>query len=622
MPASIRKKDFRQETFVRFLLIVALFTIWLGIIGIRLVYLQISQHEFFKERAISQRRDKVRKRMMRGTIYDRSGRALAMSVKARSLFLNPQEIENPFIAAEILASVFKFKKEEILKELLKAKQEGKRFFWVGRKIEEEQAKRISETLQREAQAKGLSVIKEQITGFYWQEDQKRVYPLGSLAANVIGFSNIDDVGQAGIELSQESNLRGAVVRKWQERDRLGRVFDSEMEEKEPPKDVYLTISASIQHRVEEALKEGVEKAKAKSGIAIVIEPKTGEILAMANYPSFDPNFYSRFSSELFSNRAIQNVFAPGSTFKVVSYGAALDRGLIAPDEVVDCGNGVIQIADRKFKDTHCRKSFQDSIVVSSNIAAIRAAQRLGEDGFYSYLRAFGFGEQTGIELPAESTGILSQKERWSSASLASIAIGYEIGVTALQMALVFATVANDGVMMKPRIVKEIRYSEGTYRKMEPEARKVLEEQTASVLRKMLYQVVLRGTGRLADPDGYTAAGKTGTAWKYDEKLKKYNSEKYVSSFIGFAPVQKPAAVVAVVLDEPRTERRNGGDVAAPIFRRIMEQILPELQIPPDEALVAEEKIETSNTDFSEVPRVTVQDSDRKTDEKRRRKRED
>lgn len=585
MPSRVGKKA-NQDIFTRFLVIVAAFTVWLGVIGIRLVYLQVNQHEFLREKAVSQRRDKTKKKMMRGTIYDRSGRALAMSVKARSLFIDPQEVEDPAKLAEVLAFTLNLKKADLLKTIKRAKEEGKRFVWLSRKVDQKSSEEIDRALQKEAMVRGLFKAKSQIAGVYWQEDQKRVYPLGSLAASVIGFSNIDDLGQAGIELSQEEHLRGAVVKRWEERDRLGRVFNSESEQGDPPKDIYLTISASIQHKVEEALKDGVQKARAKRGIAIVIDPSSGEILAMANYPTFDPNFYNRFPSELFANPSIQEIFSPGSTFKVVSYSAALDKGLISPEDKVDCENGLVKIADRSFRDSRCQGSFLDSLVFSSNIAAIRAAQQIGVAEFYNYLKRFGFGEYTGIELPAESAGILSPEERWIHTTLPSIAIGYEIGVTALQMALAFAAIANDGVKMRPHIVKEIRQSDGrVYLRFESVGTRVINSEAAKILKKMLHQVVLRGTGKLADPSGYSAAGKTGTAWKYDEKLKKYNPEKYISSFIGFAPVVKPAAVIAVILDEPGVERRNGGDVAAPIFRRIAEQILPELQIPPDEGFM-------------------------------------
>lgn len=582
MRVEIGKNKTARCTLLRFWLIVVIFIIWFGAIGIRLVYLQVDQHDVLRERAISQRRDRVKKKMLRGTIYDRSGRALAMSVKAKSAYVNPQEVADVQKVSAILARVFKLKQDELAEKLTQAKQEGRRFFWIARKITEDEINKIKESFDRETSGIDVAEKAEILKGFYWQDDQRRVYPLGSLAAHVIGFANVDDVGQAGVEMSQEDYLHGAIIRKWQERDRLGRVYESEIEEREPPKDVYLTLTASIQYKVESALKEGVEAANAKSGIAIAMDPKTGEILAMANYPNFDPNNYSRFSAELFTNRAIHTVFSPGSTFKAISYSAALDKGLIAPDGALDCGNGVIQIADRKFHDSHCQKTYAESIAVSSNIAAIRAVEKVGKLDFFDYIRAFGFGEKTGIELPAESAGLLELPDNWSAVSLASIAIGYEIAVTAIQLVSAFSTIANDGVRLRPHLVKEIRSSDGSvFKNFEQASSRVIKPETAKDLKRMLQGVVLHGTGKLADPDGYTVAGKTGTAWKYDERLRKYNPEKYVSSFVGFAPVEKPAIVVAVIIDEPRVGRRNGGDVAAPVFRKIIEQVLPEMQVPPD-----------------------------------------
>ncbi|RMG02289.1 MAG: penicillin-binding protein 2 [Acidobacteria bacterium] len=623
MQVETGKNKTAQCTLLRFWLIVVIFIIWFGAIGIRLVYLQVDQHDVLRERAISQRRDRVKKKMLRGTIYDSSGRALAMSVKAKSAYVNPQEVADVQKISAILARVFKLKQDELAEKLTQAKQEGRRFFWIARKIAGEEISRIKESLDKEILALDVAEKDEILRGFYWQDDQRRVYPLGSLAAHVIGFANVDDVGQAGVEMSQEDYLHGAIIRKWQERDRLGRVYESEVEEREPPKDVYLTLVASIQYKVESALKEGVESANAKSGTAIVMDPKTGEILAMANYPNFDPNNYSRFSVELFTNRAIHTVFSPGSTFKAISYSAALDKGLIAPDGAVDCGNGLIQIADRKFHDSHCKKTYAESIAVSSNIAAIRAVEKVGKLDFFDYIRAFGFGEKTGIELPAESAGLLALPDNWSSVSLASIAIGYEIGVTAIQLVTAFSTIANDGVRLRPYLIKEIHSSDGNiFKNPEQVGIRVIKPETAKDLKKMLQGVVLHGTGKLADPDGYTVAGKTGTAWKYDERLRKYNPEKYVSSFVGFAPVERPAIVVAVIIDEPRVDRRNGGDVAAPVFRKIIEQVLPEMQVSPDKndssvakLLSGEESTEEQDVEVPFSDGMTLNESNLKISQK-------
>jgi cell division protein FtsI (penicillin-binding protein 3) len=268
----------------------------------------------------------------------------------------------------------------------------------------------------------------------------------------------------------------------------------------------------------------------------------------------------------------------------VTYGSALQENLISPNEMIDCGKGFIEVGGREFQDKHCVKSisYTEALAVSSNIGAIKTGLRLGKDRFHSYVRKFGFGEPTGIELPAEARGQFRSPESWNGDSLASMSIGYEIGVTALQTAVSFATIANDGVRVKPHIIKEIRQADGkVIFATEPEKTQVVTAEAARSLRRMLQSVVLKGTGKRAQLNGYSSAGKTGTAWKYDAKLKRINENKYVSSFVGMASVNDPSVVIAVVLDEPRGGARDGGQVSAPIFHDIAEQILPELNVVPD-----------------------------------------
>jgi cell division protein FtsI (penicillin-binding protein 3) len=585
-PTVKKKRNPAQTAFTRFLFIVAIFAVWIGVIGVRLVHLQVTQHEWLKEKAQDLRRVEKKSKTLRGGIFDRSERALAMSVKVKSLFADPREIEDVEATAKAVAGALKIKPNDILKDLKEAKQSGKRFVWLARKIDEGAAQKLNETLKTENLKKA---DEPKYAGLHWREEQKRQYPQGTLAAHIVGFSNAEDVGQAGIEQSQEENLRGAFIKKWQDRDRLGRVYDeSENEEREPPKDVYLTISNSIQYKVEQALKSGVEAARAKSGTAIVLDPKTGEVLAMANYPTFDPNKFNEAAPDAITNKAVQNLYAPGSVFKLVTYGGALEEKLIAPDKIFDCGGGVIKVAGREFADKHCQNaiSYTEALAVSSNIGAIKTGQLLGKQSFYNYARQFGFGEPTGIELPAEAKGQIRSPENWFGDSLASMSIGYEINVTALQTAAAFATIANDGVRVKPHIIKEIRSSsdEKNIQAAEVERVPVVNAETARALRRMLREVVLNGTGKRAQLNGYTSAGKTGTAWKYDAKLKRVSGSKYVSSFVGFAPADNPSVVIAVVLDEPQGGARDGGQVSAPIFREIAEGVLPELNVVPDGAI--------------------------------------
>jgi cell division protein FtsI (penicillin-binding protein 3) len=574
-------KNPMQTAFTRFMLIVAFFVLWIGGIGARLVHLQINQYEFLRGKALNQRRDNTKEKQLRGTIYDRSDRALAMSLKVKSLYADPSEIEDPDAAAKEIAKALKVKQGEISAKIKDAKTANKRYVVLAPKLDEDTVQKINEALENKDLRKGDL---PRFAGLHWKEEQKRSYPGGSLAAQVIGFSNADDIGSAGIEQSQEQNLRGAVIKGWQDRDRLGRVYDeSEEETREPPKDVVITISHSIQYKVEQALAQGVKNSNAKSGMAIVMIPQTGEILAMANYPTFDPNKYNEFSAENYSNRAIHDIYSPGSVFKLVTYSSAINEGVVNPNGEIDCTKGFIEVAGHRFNDPHATKwmGYDEALAVSSNVAAIKTALSTGKENFYNYAQKFGFGAPTGVELPAEANGIFRSPKSWNGDSLASMSIGYEISVSALQMASAYATIANDGVRVQPHIIKEIRQDGKVLSSTDAPKTQVVTADTARYLKRMLREVVVKGTGKRAQLNGYTAAGKTGTAWKYNAKLKKVDSGKYVSSFIGMAPMDNPSVVILVVMDEPSGGARDGGQVSAPVFREIAEQILPELNVVPD-----------------------------------------
>lgn len=603
-----------QTAFTRYMLIVAVFVLWIGGIGARLVFLQINQHAELREKALNQRRDKTKEKQLRGTIYDRSDRALAMSLKVKTLYADPQEIEDADAAAKEIAKVLKIKQSEISGKIKDGKAANKRFVRLAPKLDEDTVQKINESLETEDLKKADL---PRFAGLHWKEEQKRSYPYGSLAAHVIGFSNAEDIGSAGIEQSQEQNLRGAVIRGWQDRDRLGRVYDeSEEAEREPPKDVVLTISHSIQFKVEEALAKGVKAANAKSGMAVVILPQTGEILAMANYPTFDPNKYNEFAPEFFTNRAIHDVYSPGSVFKLITYGSAINEGVINPNGQVDCTRGFIEVAGHRFNDPHATKwmAYDEALAVSSNVAAIKTGLSVGKENFYFYAQKFGFGQPTGIELPAEERGIFRSPKSWNGDSLASMSIGYEISVSALQMASAYATIANDGVRVQPHIIKEIRQDGKVISSTEAQKTQVVTAETARHLKRMMREVVLKGTGKRAQLDGYTSAGKTGTAWKYNAKLKRVDSGKYVSSFIGMAPLDNPSVVIAVVMDEPAGGARDGGQVSAPVFREIAERILPELNVVPD-ANIRQDTLTAENIPTEIAPEDTVKPNKTKSSEK-------
>ena len=577
-----KKIDLRQVAFTRFMFIVAFFVLWIAGIGTRLVYLQVNQHEELRKKALVQRRDVKQTKQLRGTIFDRNERALAISINVKTLYADATKIEDLEETAKTLSGLLKLNAKELKSQLEEAKSLERRFVPIVKGLDEQAV----QNLNRELEQRGVKKADmPKYPGLHWRDEQKRSYPHQSLAAHVVGFSNHAGVGQAGIEQSQNDILYGAVIKRMQQRDRLGRVYDELVSEKELPRDIVLTIDNTVQYIAEQSLEKAVRAANAKAGMAIVISNKTGEVLAMANYPTFNPNDLEGITAENLANGSIQNMYSPGSVFKLVTYGSALEKDLISPEAEIDTGSGTIEVAKHVFKDHGSlgRISYAKAMAVSSNVAAIKTSLRVGRDDFYSTVKKFGFGTTTGIELPAETPGLVRPTERWFGDSLASMSIGYEIGVSALQMANAFATIANDGVRIQPHLIKEIRQSDETIVSVtRPEKTQVVSVETARDLRKMLRQVVLNGTGKRAQVAGYSIAGKTGTAWKFDEKLKRVNSAKYVSSFIGFAPADKPDVTIAVVIDEPRSGGRDGGSVAAPVFREIAERILPELDVRRDE----------------------------------------
>ncbi len=583
-----KKTNLRQTAFTRFTLVVALLVLWMGGISVRLVHLQVNQHEWLKQRATGQRQDIKRSKMPRGTIYDRNGRALAMSVHVKTLYADATKIGDVKSAAKVIAKVLNVKEKALATQLGAAKTDEKRFLPLAKGLDDETVQKINKALD-DSSIKKADLPR--FPGLHWREDQKRSYPYQTLAAHLVGFSNAEGVGQAGIEQSQNDILFGAVIKKLQERDRLGRVYDEIISEKEPPKDIVLTISTSMQYHAEQALEKAVKASNAKSGMAVALDHRTGEILALANYPTFDPNKLNGINANNLTNNVIQSVYSPGSVFKLVTYGSALEKKLITPDSEIDSGNGTIEIAKHRFKDSHPigRVTYSKALAHSSNVCAIKTSMLVGKEDFYSTVKKLGFGRPTGIELPAETGGIVRRPERWNGDSLASMSIGYEIGVSALQMATAFATIANDGVRIQPHIIKEIRQSdEHSVQAAQPDKIRVVSAETSRDLRTMLQQVVVAGTGKMARLNGYSSAGKTGTAWKFDEKLKRVNSAKYISSFIGFAPAEDPAVTIAVVIDEPKVGGRNGGQVAAPAFREIAEQILSELGVKPEGIIESED----------------------------------
>lgn len=567
----VQSKPRPDSSAVRILWIAALLAFWMFAISVRLVYLQISSHEELIDRGRRQQQFALELSAERGKLLDRQGRELARSIDLDSIFVAPEELEEPeaiACTASALATVLNLNYEALSKQLLEAHQEGKRFVWIKRRVSPEQAEQL----------RALN-----LPGVHWREEPKRYYPNGSMAAHILGFVGLDGIGLGGIEQVFDEKIAGDPGRIFLERDSRGQVYESLEVPSQPGDTVILTLDQSVQYRAERALEETVMRSRAKAGTAIVLDVRTGEILALANAPGFDPNDPGSASPNQRSNWALQNIYEPGSTFKIVAFAAAIEKGLVRPDDKIDCQMGAITIAGRVIRD-HSRfgsLTISEALAKSSNVGAIKLGLRVGNETMYDFITRFGFGSRTGIELPGETAGLLRPVKRWQVSSIGSIAIGQEIGVTPLQMAAAFAAVANNGVRIAPHLVREIHSpTDGVVYRARPEQREVIRPETAVQLRTMLEAVTLRGTAKQAQLDGYSAAGKTGTAQKIDPKTKAYSRTKHVASFVGFAPVENPAVVIIVVIDEPGGAY-HGGQVAAPVFREIGEQILPDLGIAPD-----------------------------------------
>jgi cell division protein FtsI (penicillin-binding protein 3) len=601
----------RPDASTRRALLVAAFVVcWMLVISVRLVYLQISDHERLVERAQRQQQFALETGPERGQLVDRYDRELARSIQTSSIFVDPAELETSADLAAIatgVASVLNVDPKGLLSQLSQAKDGGRRFLWLARRMSADQAEKI----------RGLG-----LRGLHFRTEPKRFYPNGSLAAHVLGFVGIDGAGLGGVEQVYNEKIVGEAGKLFVERDSRGNAYESFELPSKPGQTIVLTIDQSIQYRAEQALVAAVKRNRAKSGTAIVLDPHSGEILALANAPTFDPNDVASVWPEARSNWALQNIYEPGSTFKIVSFSAAIEKGLVKPEDRIDCQMGAITIAGRTIRD---HKAFgtltiAEALAKSSNVAAIKLGVRVGDATMHEFITRFGFGSRTGIELPGETPGLLRPVTRWQPSSIGSIAIGQEVGVTPVQMAAAFGALANDGVRVAPHLVREIRTSAGTsvYR-ANSEERRVVTPETARSLRRMLEEVTLHGTAKLAQLDGYSAAGKTGTAQKIDPKTKTYSRTKHVASFVGFAPVENPAVVIIVVIDEP-AGAYHGGDVAAPVFREIAEQILPDLGIAPDTKFNLESdrvadaapEVQSPQADQAEQERTRVADARKAT----------
>lgn len=554
----------------RALLVAAFIGFWMLIVTARLVHLQYSQHTTLSDRARQQQQNAIETTGQRGELLDRQGQPLARSVQTVSLFLDPKGLDTAALEhnATEISRVLGMKQADLAKDFREAQTEKRRFLWIARRLDADQAAKVTSL---------------NLPGVHQELEPKRYYPNGPLAAHVLGYVGLDGQGLGGVEQFYNSKIAGEPGRLFLERDAKGKPYESFEIASKPGQTVTLTIDQTIQYQAEQSLNAAIQRTRAKSGTVIVLDPKSGEILALANAPSFDPNNVAATKAETRSNWALQNIYEPGSTFKVVAFSAALEKGLVKPEDRIDCQMGAITVAGRVIRD-HApfgTLTIAQALEKSSNVAAIKLGLRVGDPTMYDYIRRFGFGSKTGIELPGETVGIVRKVERWQASSIGSVAIGQEVGVTPVQMVSAFGALANNGVRIAPHLIREVRNAEGAvvYR-AQPEQRRVISAETAIALRGMLEGVTLAGTAKAAQLDGYSAAGKTGTAQKIDPRTRAYSATKHVASFVGFAPVSNPQVVIIVVIDEP-AGAYHGGDVAAPIFREVAEQILPGLGVMPD-----------------------------------------
>jgi cell division protein FtsI (penicillin-binding protein 3) len=544
-------------------------TVWALIVVARLIQVQLVRHDYYTTRAVRQQERTVSLTPVRGSIVDAHGRVLAESVSAVSIYADPQLITDRKPAAKTLAAIpgIGLSAREIEEKL----QSDNGFVWIARQL---------------PMAAAAEVRKLKVTGISFIEEHRRSYPRGVVAANVIGYAGLDGEGLAGIEHSFDNYVRGHAGRVTILRDARAGTYLVGGEGPNRPVDgnnVVLTIDSVVQFIAEQALTKAVDKYHAASGSAIVLDPRDGSILAMASVPTFDPNHFGDFSSATWRNRAVQDLYEPGSTFKIVTASAGLEEGMVTPSQIIDCGNGSIQIANVSIHEhghnAYGLLPFEDVIVHSSNVGTIKVGLAVGPQRFYQYIRRFGFGERTGVQLPGEAVGTVRRTEKWSMLSNASMSIGQEISVTPLQIALAMSAVANGGMRVAPRIVERVIDQNGNtiYQPQQAPPVRVISERTAAVLNEILKAVVVRGTGQPAALAEHVVAGKTGTAQKAGRG--GYSPDKFVASFCGYVPADRPRLVILVVVDEPKGAQ-YGGTIAAPAFKEIAEATLRYLGVPP------------------------------------------
>lgn len=556
----------------RILGLITFFTLVFVLIFFRMYYLQVVKHKFFQQKISAQIKRVINLSAKRGNIYDRNGLLLVTTIDAFSVCIDGSQVQRPFDLARNLSIILKLDQRYIEKII----DPNKNFIWVKRKITDQEAEDI-----RMAKLAGVYLIPE----------QKRIYLRDYLAAQILGFLNIDNLGLSGIEYSYDRLLQGISGKLIIDQDITGKEIYSSNRILQEPKEgsqLELTIDEFLQYIARKELKKAVNKYQADGGTVVVLDTKTSQILAMVSYPDFDPNRFQQYPASSWRNNAVQTVYEPGSVFKIITMAAALDSGKVSTNYTFVNGN-YFQYGSRTIREAHPIKNpeglrtLQTVIIESLNIGAAKIGLKIGSYTLAKYISLFNFGRRTTVQLPGESPGLIKNPEEWSKSDEAIIPFGQTIAVTPLQMACALAAIANDGVYTKPTIIKRILDADGKQIKdysINVRGSRIILEQTARQIKQMLLGVVQQGTGMAAGINGYSIGGKTGTSQKIDPVNGGYLPGHYISSFAGILTVNNPRLAILVIIDTPRGQY-YGGEVAAPVFKNIAEEAIRYLAIPPD-----------------------------------------
>jgi cell division protein FtsI (penicillin-binding protein 3) len=614
----------------RFWLICLFFFLWACVIAGRLFWLQIVRHQEYMERADRQQQRTIEIAPRRGILYDRNLRELAMTVLVDSIYADPSEIDDKPAAARLLSSITHVDPEDrrtTEKSILERLNAGRNFAWIARRVKPEVS----------AKAHALNM-----KGIYFQKEFQRFYPDNRIAAQVLGYVGVDDNGLGGLEEKYDSELHGAPGEMYTAMDARRKVLGSTERDPQPGRNLVLTIDENIQFMAEQALDHAMARTQAMNGTVVVQDVHTGQILALAIRPTFNPNDFRHTTPALLRDHAVSDVYEPGSTFKLVTYSAAMDTRVATPDDTIDCQGGQITLAGRVIHDDRSDRglgvvSVATALARSSDVAAVKLALKVGPDRFYQYIRSFGFGSRSGIELPGETRGLLRPPSRWNGSSIGSLAIGQEVAVTPVQLVTMVSTIANGGTYLPPHILMQdpssstnanqnsapaqvaqdqqltaepFKPGEDLPSPLPAGSHRVISTLAAAQMRKMMEGVVLFGTGKPAQLDGYSSGGKTGTAQKVDPRTHLYSKTMHIASFAGFAPVNNPVISIAVIMDSPKGDY-YGTAVSAPVFAEVAQQVLEYLGVPHDIALkppstTAKKEAPAAEDDSAPPPQEDIQ----------------